>query len=104
MMPALLLAGALQLASPDGRRVITAVEAHTPPTLDGALDDEVWRTAPPIVDFVQAEPHEGQPATELTEVRVAFDRDALYVAVVCHDASPSGLIVNDIHKDFKPGE
>ena len=39
--------------------------------------------------FVQAEPHEGQPATEPTEVRLAFDRDALYIGVVCHDRDPA---------------
>ena len=71
--------------SPDGRRAVSAVEARAPIALDGALDEEVWRTAEPAADFVQAEPHEGQPATELTEVRLAFDRDALYIGVVCHD-------------------
>ena len=50
--------------------------------------------------FLQAEPHEGQPATELTEVRLAFDREALYIGVVCHSSDPASLIVNDIRKDF----
>jgi hypothetical protein len=90
--------------SPDGRRAVGAAEARTPITLDGALDEEVWRTAAPAADFLQAEPHEGQPATELTEVRIAFDRDALYIGVICHDSDPSGIIVNDIRKDFAAGE
>src|SRR5581483_137881 len=95
----------LQLTSPDGRRSVVATQTHGPITLDGALDEEVWRAGAAAVDFVQAEPHEGQPASELTEVRVAFDADALYVGVVCHDqASPAGIIVNDIRKDFSPGE
>jgi hypothetical protein len=91
------------LQSPDGR-VVTAANARAPITLDGSLDEEVWRAAEPAAEFVQAEPHEGQPATERTEVRVAFDADALYIAVMCHDSAPSGLIVNDIRKDFMPGE
>ena len=95
----------LQIPSLDGRRTVTAVEARAPVTLDGALDEEIWRTADPASDFVQAEPHEGQPATESTEVRVAYDRDALYIGVMCHDAdSGAGAIVNDIRKDFVPGE
>ena len=94
----------LQLPSADGRRSVVAIQTQEPVTLDGALDEEAWRIAEPAVDFVQAEPHEGQPATELTEVRLVFDRDALYVGVVCHDASASGIIVNDIRKDFAPGE
>src|SRR5881409_2146458 len=83
----------LQLVSPDGRRVMTAVESRSAVTLDGALDEEIWRIGVPAADFVQAEPHEGQPATEPTEVRVAFDRDALYIGVLCRDASSSGIIV-----------
>ena len=67
----------LQFQSADGRRTVGAVEAHAPIALDGTLDEEVWRTAKPAAEFIQAEPHEGQPATELTEVRLAFDRDAL---------------------------
>jgi uncharacterized protein DUF5916 len=94
----------MQLPSADGRRVVTAIEARTPITLDGALDEDVWHVAQPASEFVQAEPHEGQPATELTDVRLAFDRDALYIGVVCHDAATGGLIVNDIRKDFSPGE
>ena len=94
----------LELQSPDGRRSVGAVEAQAPITLDGALDEEVWRVAQPAADFVQAEPHEGQAATEQTEVRLAYDRDALYIGVVCHDATPAGVIVNDIRKDFAAGE
>src|SRR5262249_20884987 len=94
---------ALQVTS-DGRRTVAAAETRTPITLDGALDEPVWRDAEPAAGFVQAEPHEGQPASEATEVRLAFDRDALYVAVRCADATPGGLIVNDIRKDFAAGE
>jgi hypothetical protein len=64
----------------------------------------VWQRALPASGFVQAEPHEGQPGTEATDVRVAFDRDALYIAAYCHDAEPDRLVVNDIHKDFAPEE
>jgi hypothetical protein len=96
--------GPLQLQSPDGRRTVAAAESHAPITLDGALDEEVWRLADPAADFVQAEPHEGTPASEPTEVRIAYDSDALYIAVVCHDRTPAGLIINDIRKDFAAGD
>jgi CRP-like cAMP-binding protein len=51
----------------DGRRTVVAVESKTAITLDGALDEPVWTAAEPAGGFVQAEPHEGQPATETTE-------------------------------------
>jgi hypothetical protein len=88
----------------DGRRSVQAVELRTPITLDGVLDDEAWVAAEPTGEFLQAEPHAGQPASETTEVRVAFDREALYIAVYCRDTDPTALIVNDIRKDFAQGE
>src|SRR5258705_3101437 len=97
-------AAPLQFQSPDGRRIVVAVEARAPIVVDGALDEEVWRAAEPAADFLQAEPHEGDAASEPTEVRLAFDRDALYIGVGFHDREPSALIVNDIRKDFVAGE
>ena len=64
----------LQFQSPDGRRTVGAAETRAPIALDGALDEEVWRTAQPAGDFVQAEPLEGQAATEPTDVRIACGR------------------------------
>src|SRR5579872_1695763 len=47
--------------------------------LDGKLDEEIWHTAPVASDLRQSRPHEGQPATQRTEVRFAFDDAYLYV-------------------------
>jgi hypothetical protein len=96
-------ATAMQVTN-DGRRTVTARAADTPIVLDGALDEVVWQSADPAGEFVQAEPHEGDAATEPTEVRLAFDRDALYIAVRCLDSAAGGAIVNDIRKDFVAGE
>jgi hypothetical protein len=101
---AALCASAARTAAAADPRIVSAVETRLPITLDGVLDDEAWISAEPATDFVQAEPHEGQAATERTTVRLLFDRDALYVGVRCDDAMASSLIVNDIRKDFTPGE
>lgn len=92
------------MQSRDERRIVAAVEVLTQVVLDGSLDDEVWRTAVPTGEFVQAEPNEGAPATEPTVVRVAFDREALYIGVYCYDSDAAALTVNDIRKDFAIGE
>jgi len=94
----------LQLLGADGRRAVTAIETRVGITLDGALDEEAWRLAEPATDFVQAEPHEGQPATEATDVRLVFDRDALYIGVDCRDEADARTIINDIRKDFPAGD
>ncbi|MBW8839210.1 MAG: carbohydrate binding family 9 domain-containing protein, partial [Gemmatimonadetes bacterium] len=71
------------------------------PRIDGVLDDDVWHNAAPASGFVQAEPDEGHPATEATEVRIAYDDATLYIAAYMHDSNPRGIVVNDLRKDFE---
>ncbi|MBL8960478.1 MAG: carbohydrate binding family 9 domain-containing protein, partial [Gemmatimonadetes bacterium] len=87
--------------SPTTRKELVALPAGGPIRLDGVLDEEVWKRAPGATGFVQSEPREGQPATEQTEVFVAFDADNLYIGAFMRDSDPSREIVNDIRKDFR---
>lgn len=59
--------------------------------LDGLLEEEVWKKNEPVTDFLQRDPLDGAPATELTEVWVAYDDSHLYVAAYCHDSDPQGI-------------
>ena len=61
------------------------------PIIDGKLDDPIWRRIPPVTDFVQTEPEEGIPPTEKTELRIAYDRHAIYVAVHAYDSEPDQI-------------
>lgn len=56
-----------------------------PIVLDGKLDEPDWQAATPAKDFRQAQPNEGQPATQRTEVRFLYDEDALYVGARMYD-------------------
>jgi hypothetical protein len=56
--------------------------------VDGILDEPVWRRAIPASDFRQQDPQNGAPATEPTDVRIAYSRDALYMGVTCYDSEP----------------
>lgn len=56
--------------------------------LDGALDEGVWKRAMPARDFIQVDPQNGQPATEPTEVRIAYDSAAFYIGVTAFDSEP----------------
>jgi len=47
--------------------------------LDGKLTEPIWQREP-IKDFIQQDPKEGAPATEKTEVWIAYDENNLYVA------------------------
>ena len=59
--------------------------------LDGRLDDAAWAGAEPITEFTQTVPHEGNPATERSEVRIVYDDDAVYVGARMFDSDPHGV-------------
>ena len=80
-------------------RVAEATEAQEPPVIDGVVEEPIWTTAQRITDFVQAEPYEGEPSTEKTEVRLLYDETHLYLGVICYDSDPAGIIVTDARRD-----
>ena len=57
-----------------------------PIEIDGKLDESSWKLAPVLTDFTQYNPDEGNPATEKTEVKVLFSKDALYIGVRALDS------------------
>jgi hypothetical protein len=65
---------------------VQAVERTAPIVVDGRLDEAVWQTPSPATDFIQFEPDEGKPATQRTEVRLAYDAEALYVGARMYDS------------------
>ena len=71
--------------------VVQAIRMTTPIVLDGNLDDAAWSQAPAATEFIQREPDEGKPATERTELRVAYDATSLYVGVRLHDREPGRI-------------
>jgi hypothetical protein len=74
--------------SSQARRTIAAepLRPEESITLDGSLDEAVWQRAQVATEFVQIDPDNGRPASEQTEFRIAFDRNTLYLGVICHDS------------------
>ena len=98
---ALPLSAQISVTRTDAERPrIQAVAVQGEFRLDGVLDDEVWQRATPVTGFIQAEPREGDPASERTEVRIAYDGTNLYIGAYLHDSRPDALVVTDIKKDF----
>jgi len=96
-MPARVL-GHITLAA-DSSRIAQAVRIRTPPHIDGVFDDAVWSVAPAFSGFTQRDPDEGKPPTERTEVQVAYDDDALYVAITAHDSAPDSIVARLVRRD-----
>ena len=65
-----------------------AVRTRTQIDLDGRLDEPVWIEAPVITDFIQEDPAEGEPGTQRTEIRVAYDDAAIYIGAMLYDTNP----------------
>jgi hypothetical protein len=99
MIAALLLAGACAQDAVPGRASVRATRVSVAPAIDGRLDEECWRAAPPIGELTQVEPHEGASPSERTEVRLCFDERQLYIGVRCFDRDPSGIIATQMARD-----
>jgi hypothetical protein len=111
LIAALVLAApALAQSAPDadvhpalqqGRRTMTALRLGDGDdfSLDGVLDEPFWMRVEPATDFVMQDPILGGTPTEPTEVRIAFDRDNLYMGVTAHDSDPTGLLGNTMKRD-----
>jgi len=83
------------------RKTVTALRVVSTITVDGELDEQEWTLAEPATDFIQQNPHTGEPSTERTEVRLLYDDENLYIGVYCFDsAGPEGLVVNRVNRDF----
>ncbi len=76
---------------PDTTRSIVAFRVAEPVKVDGYINDQVWQR-PGETGFTQRQPDEGLPASQKTEAWVAYDDDALYVAVKLYDSHPDSII------------
>lgn len=100
-----ILAAAFLVSCAFGRGVdteryrVSALRVSVPISLDGLLDETVWRDAAPADGFVQREPREGAPATEPTEVRVLYDDKNLYFGITCRDDEPGLIVANEMRRD-----
>jgi hypothetical protein len=80
-------------------RTAQATRVDHAPRLDGTLDDPLWQLAPPIDNFLQREPFEGQPPTEKTEVRILYSKHEVYFGIRCLDSNPNGVIATELRRD-----
>jgi hypothetical protein len=71
--------------------VVHSIRATSAIVVDGLLDDEVWLRAAPVTAFTQRDPEEGKPVSEATELRIAYDDEALYVAARMNDREPARI-------------
>lgn len=75
------------------QKSIAATRIENPPKIDGVLDDTVWESLPKAVDFHMYEPGNDVPIPSgyETEVKIAYDNKAVYVAAYMYDPNPNEI-------------
>lgn len=80
--------------------VLCVPQSETAPDIDGVLDDAVWENAVATGAFVQLHyPNDRRPPSPATDVKVARDKDTLYLAFICDEPNVAGIL--DTSKDTR---
>ena len=67
------------------------IDRYPIPKIDGLLDDEIWNLGEWQSDFTQQQPHGGSKGSEITYIKVLYDQNNLFVAIVCNDKEPEKI-------------
>ncbi|MFV5684071.1 DUF5916 domain-containing protein [Flavobacterium sp. GB2R13] len=62
-------------------------------TIDGKINEEIWKTSSVATDFVMFEPDNGKPIStaKKTDVRILYDNNAIYIAATLYDDEPNKI-------------
>ena len=95
-----LSAGILSGQSSSPRKVIKAHKIATGDIiLDGRPSEPFWEDIEGVTDFQMQEPVEGGQPTERTLVKIAYDQNNLYLAIVCYDSEADGIKSFQMRRD-----
>lgn len=92
---ALLQDSTLVYAGRANRTHIDVPRIDTVATIDGNLDEPVWKCASRLTDFSQYQPVDGRPSAEPTEVLVWYAPDAIYFGIRAREVH--GNVVRATH-------
>ena len=70
-------------------------------TIDGKINEEIWKTAQVASDFIMFEPDNGKPISQgkRTEVKVLYDNSALYISALLYDDEPTKISKEVTNRD-----
>ncbi|WP_264565471.1 carbohydrate binding family 9 domain-containing protein [Flavobacterium sp. N3904] len=83
------------------KKVLQAKSITEKITIDGNLDEQVWKTANVATDFIMYTPDNGKLINEdkKTDVKILYDNDAVYISAVMYDNDPSKIQKEITHRD-----
>lgn len=95
----LLTLTASQVASRQPETVTATALVENTPVIDGALTEQIWWDADIYDQFRQDRPNEGEPASELTTVQIAYGPNDLFVGVEAYDREPDRIVARLARRD-----
>ena len=82
-----------------GRPTVRPPRLADPPVIDGRLDEALWRDAAHITELVQRRPFDGIPASEPSDIYLAYDSANIYVGLHAHYSDPGMIRANRRDRD-----
>ncbi|MBC7933129.1 MAG: carbohydrate binding family 9 domain-containing protein, partial [Rubrivivax sp.] len=73
------------MLTPEKSSPVRLTRFDKPPTIDGKLDEDVWKTASTFKDFIQFKPGDLIAPSQPTEAYLGYDAKFIYVAFRAHD-------------------
>lgn len=70
---------------PEKAKPIVIPRFDKPPVIDGKLDDEIWKQAIVLRDFLQTSPGDNIAPSKPTEMMIGYDARFFYMAFHCYD-------------------
>lgn len=67
--------------------------------VDGRLDEAVWRSISPIKNWYQLKPNEGDEPSEVTEMWLFYDENAVYLGARLYVKDPATIIARTLERD-----
>lgn len=67
--------------------------------LDGILDEAAWQQSETISGFTQRTPDTGKPSSELSEVKIIYDVDAIYIGATLRYSSADSIASTLFRRD-----
>ncbi|VAW26568.1 hypothetical protein MNBD_BACTEROID04-1500 [hydrothermal vent metagenome] len=95
-----LLCSSFSFAQKKDSNVAIAIPITANITLDGKLDELIWKQKNSISNFIQREPDFEKPATEKTKVAISYYPSTLYIAVWCYQHTSTKIIAKSLQRDF----
>ena len=74
------------------KRQHLANKVSASPSIDGNLDEEVWKQAGIASDFIQGVPIPGGSPSNKTEVRIIYDDNAIYIGATMYEVSSDSIM------------